>query len=106
MQQIAMTGFHINKLKANFAHQLCRGDIRIDQFFQIVIGPDDRVIIGIKSVLFGQQRMVIRNARLEVMRVWTTKATGVCQLCADQQVIGRAEVLAMGGLQCFAQTSN
>ena len=49
VQQIAVAGFDVDELKADFVRQPGGGDVVVDQLLQLVVGPHDRVVAGSMS---------------------------------------------------------
>jgi len=102
VQQIAVTGLDVDKLEADLLGQARRGDVSINQPLQVVIGPDDGIVLRSDAELGVQQRMVIRDSWLQLFRMRAAEPARMGQLQPNQQIVGRAEMLAVGGGQ-FAQ---
>ncbi len=91
-----MAGFHVDELKADFVREAGGGDVVVDQPFQIVVGPDDALIVRIDVELCIEQRMMVGDPRFEAFIVRAREAAGVGELQADEQIVVGAERFAMG----------
>ena len=69
VQQVAVAGLDVDELEADLVGQPGRGDVRVDQPLQIVVGPDDRIVVRVDAELGVQQRMVVGDPRLQLLRV-------------------------------------
>ena len=67
VQQIAVACFDVHELESDFLGQAGRRDVGVDQTLQVVVRPDDRIVARVNAELGVQQRMVIRDARLQLL---------------------------------------
>ena len=95
VQQIAVAGLDVDERESGVASHARGADEMIDKCFDRLIGQHGRVIARIDAEACIEQRVVINDAWFEPCRVRAAKASGVGQLQADEQIIGRSVSFAM-----------
>ena len=95
VQQIAVAGFYVDELITDVAGQSGGGDEGVDQALEIVVGPDDCVVVGIDAEFGVEKRMMVGDARFEAFIVRAGKSAGMRELQADEQIVVAAEGFAV-----------
>ncbi len=87
-----MAGFDVDELEADSLGESGGADVVVDQLVEVVVGPDDRVVVRVDAELGVEERVVVGDPRLElVLVVGFAEAAGVGELEADEEVVDRAE---------------
>ena len=95
VQQIPMARFDVDKLKPHFARHTGAHHVVVDQLFQFGVRQDHRGIPGIDAEFRIEQRMMERNAWLQLPGLGPRKPSGVSELQADHEIIRAAKPSAV-----------